>query len=72
MRQPLAHPSPSAQRDGEEKWTKGETHGLRKIQFNKTKEILILLILLMLLMNMQNKPYTIQFHCPTTNCVASA
>jgi len=27
--QPLAHRSPSPQRDGEEKWTKGETRGLR-------------------------------------------
>jgi len=40
-RQLLTHPSPSLQQDGEEKWTKGKTHGLRQNQFNKaTKEII--------------------------------
>jgi len=32
----LTPPLPS-QGDGEEKWTKGETHGLRQRQFNTTK-----------------------------------
>ena len=61
-RQPLAHPSSSLQQDGNKKWAKEETHGLRL--FNKaTKEILILLGV-MIIANMQNKLYTTQLFSP--------
>jgi len=45
---------------GRRKWEKGETHGLRYRQFNKTtKELLTLKTIVII--NMQNKLRTIQF-----------
>jgi len=64
----LVTPPLPPQQDGEEKWTKGKTHGLRYRQFNKaTKEILLLLLLIIIILiiiNMQNKLYIIQFFSP--------
>jgi len=52
-------PLPS-QRDEEEKWTKGQTNGLRYQQFNKTtNEILLLLIVIKIIMILQNRLCTI-------------
>jgi len=70
-RSPLLFP---LQRDGEEKWTKSQTCGLRQRRFNKATKDFIMLILLLLpppIMDMQNKLYITQFsHCPITDSQA--
>jgi len=56
--------------DGQEKQTKGKTHGLKERQSNRTtKKIQTLVVILQkimiiikIIMSMQNKLYTIQFH----------
>jgi len=51
--------------DGEEKWTKGETRGLRYRECNKTiKEIIITTIIIK---NKQIVLYTVQFFSPLNN-----
>jgi len=54
------------QRDGEEKWTKGETRVLRERQFNETtkQSLIIILLIIRIIMKMQNTLWTIQFFSP--------